>query len=165
MPRDDVIQIKINKHLVGIIGLKTTMEAMATEFGEKRDHKIQAELLKRLCKDNYIPDGVRAEYGKSFLREFKKFLGKPYEDETPEGLEIKVLGPGCAQCDGLETLVIEVLAEMDLAADVEHVTDIKEIGEYGVMGVPALIINGSVKSVGRMPHRNKILEWLKEAQK
>ena len=165
MSWDDVTQIKINKHLVGIVGLKTTMEAIATEFGQKPDHKIQPELLKRLCRDNYIPDKVRAEYGKSFLREFKKFLGKPYEDETPEGLEIKVLGPGCAQCDGLETLVIEVLAEMDLAADVEHVTDIKEIGEYGVMGVPALIINGEVKSVGRIPHRNKILEWLKEAQK
>ena len=43
-----------------------------------------------------------------------------------------------------------------------HVTDNKEIGKYGVMGTPALIINGEVKSAGRVPLKAKIKEWLSE---
>ncbi|MBW1700627.1 MAG: thioredoxin family protein [Deltaproteobacteria bacterium] len=79
-------------------------------------------------------------------------------------MEIKVLGPGCAQCDGLEQTLMQVMAEINLAADIEHVRDIKEIGKYGVMGSPALLINGKVKSVGRVPPKNKLKEWLTEAQ-
>jgi small redox-active disulfide protein 2 len=96
------------------------------------------------------------------LREFNKFLGRPYEEDVSEELEIKVLGPGCDQCDRLEKELMEALAEMDLSADLEHVRDLKEIGRYGVMGTPAVIINGKVKCVGSVPHREKIIQWLKE---
>jgi len=54
--------------------------------------------------------------------------------------------------------------QLDLAADLEHVRDIKEIGKYGVMGMPALLINGKVLSVGRVPPKAKLKEWLEEAQ-
>ena len=57
---------------------------------------------------------------------------------------------------------MQVMAEINLMADIEHVRDIKEIGKYGVMGTPALIINGKVKSVGRVPPRTKLIEWLSE---
>jgi protein-disulfide isomerase len=46
----------------------------------------------------------------------------------------------------------------------EHIRDIKEIGRYGVLGTPALIINGKVKSVGSVPLKSKMIAWLKEAQ-
>ena len=48
---------------------------------------------------------------------------------------------------------------------IEHVTDIKKIGKYGVMGTPALIINGKVKSVGKVPSKSKPIDWLKETKK
>jgi len=54
------------------------------------------------------------------------------------------------------------MAETNLSADLDHVTDIKEIGRYGIMGNPALIINGKVMSVGRVPPKGKIKEWLSE---
>ncbi|MBU2498084.1 MAG: thioredoxin family protein [Proteobacteria bacterium] len=60
--------------------------------------------------------------------------------------------------------VMAVMSETGTVAAVEHVRDIKEIGSYGVMGMPALIINGKVKCVGRVPSRNRLKEWLKEAQ-
>jgi small redox-active disulfide protein 2 len=163
MSRDDVIQIKVDGNAVGIMGLQEVMEEMAKAFAEAPDNEVRVELVKRLSKKNYIPDRVKENYAKAFLREFKKFLGRPYEEGDPLGTEIKVLGPGCAQCDRLEKELMEVLAEMGLAADVEHVTDIKEIGKYGVMGMPALLINGKVKSVGSIPTKNKLVEWLKEA--
>ena len=55
------------------------------------------------------------------------------------------------------------MSEINLIADIEHVRDIKEIGKYGVMGSPALLINGKVKSVGKVPPKNKLKEWLTEA--
>jgi small redox-active disulfide protein 2 len=165
MSQDDVTQIRVGDSSVGIIGLKTVMEDMAEEYGDRPDREVQEELLNRLEKRNYISEVGKEDYGKAFLREFKRFLGKPFEDASPEGIEIKVLGPGCAQCDRLEQELIKVMGETGILAGVEHVRDIKEIGKYGVMGTPALIINGNVKSVGNVPPKNKLKEWLKEAQK
>jgi hypothetical protein len=55
------------------------------------------------------------------------------------------------------------VTEMDLAADLEHVTDIDEIGSYGVMGTPALVINREVKAVGSIPPKTKLKKWLQDA--
>ena len=162
MSQDDVTQIRVGDSPVGIIGLKIVMEDMAEEYGERPDQEALEERLSRLGKRNYIPEKVKESYAKAFLREFKKFQGKPYEEETLEGIQIKVLGPGCVQCDRLEQELMLVMAEINLMADIEHVRDIKEIGKYGVMGTPALIINGKVKSVGRVPPKNKLIEWLSE---
>ncbi len=160
--QDDTRQIKVGKQSIGIIGLTHVIEEVAEDFTQKSDADIQTELLSRLSKTNYIPDGMKDSYGKAFLREFNKYMGKPYEEEKPEGLEIKVLGPGCTQCDMLDKILIEVLSEMNFLADMEHVRDIREIGKYGVMGTPALIINGKVTSVGKVPSKEKLKEWLSE---
>jgi hypothetical protein len=56
-----------------------------------------------------------------------------------------------------------VLAEMNLPADIEHVTDALAIGSYGVMGTSALIINGEVKAVGSVPPKTKLKQWLQDA--
>ena len=165
MSQKDVMQIKIDGNAVGIIGLKHVMEEMAQGWAELSDQAVQDELLKRLSRKNYMPDKAKASYARAFLREFKRFLGKPFDEEVSEVPEIKVLGPGCFQCKGLERELMEVIAELDLVADVEHVTDLKEIGRYGVMGTPALVINNTVRSVGSVPPRNKLIEWLKETRK
>ena len=164
MSLDDVTRIRVNQQPIGIIGLKHVMEEMAEEYSDKPDHEVEAELVKRVSMTNYVPEPAREAYGEALLREFNRFLGRPYEDDASEGLEIKVLGPGCARCDKLETEIMGVLNEMDISADVEHIKDLKEIGRYGVMGTPALIINGKVMCVGSVPPRNKIAVWLKEAQ-
>jgi small redox-active disulfide protein 2 len=160
----DVSQIKVGKFTAGIIGLKSVLQDMAGEWAEKPDAQVAAELVERLSVKNYIPESAKVSYGIAFLREFKKFTGKPYSEEAPEQLEIKILGPGCANCDRLEREVMEAVSELDLPAGIDHVRDIREIGKYGVMGSPALIINGKVKAVGRVPMRSEIRKWLKEAQ-
>jgi len=163
MGQDNISRISIGGFAVGIVGLKEALEQTAVNGPSRPDHELEAELLNRLSRKNYIPERAREEYGKAFLREFKKSLGIACE-EAPAVMEIKVLGPGCAQCDRLEKELIEAMTEMDLAADVEHVRDIKAIGRYGVLGTPALIINGAVKCVGKVPPRNTLKEWLKEAK-
>lgn len=160
MSQDEVARIKVNKQSVGMIGLKQVMEEMAPEYADKSDAEVQGELLRRLSRMNYIPGHAREAYGRAVLREFSKSLGRPYEEEASDALEIKVLGPGCARCDKLEKEVMEVMSEMALPADVEHVRNVKEIGRYGVMGTPALVINGKVVCVGEVPSKEKIKKWL-----
>lgn len=158
--QDDTRQIKVGKQSIGIVGLTHVIEEVAENFAKKPYSEIQAELLSRLSRSNYIPESIRDSYARAFLREFKKYIGEPYDEEVSEGLEIKVLGPGCVQCDTLERTLMELLSEMNLLADMEHVTDVKEIGKYGVMGTPALVINGKVMSVGKVPTKEKLKEWL-----
>jgi hypothetical protein len=163
MGESDVVQITVDGHGVGIIGLKTVLSDMAEEYGPMSDEQVEEELLQRLRRKNYIPDHAVPGYKKAFLREFRKSLNQPFEEDPSAALEIKVLGPGCVQCDRLERELMNVLMETNLVAHVEHIRDSREIGQYGVMGTPALIINGEVKSVGSVPARKKLLEWLEEA--
>jgi small redox-active disulfide protein 2 len=163
MSSDEITQIKIGNDRTGIIGLKLVLTEVAEASAIQTDEEIRTELLKRLDRRNYIPESSKEEYGNAFLREFKKFTGRPIENSGPDGLEIKVLGAGCARCNQLEQDLMTVMGEMNMAADIEHVTDIAEIGSYGVMGTPALIINGTVKSVGSIPSKAKLKTWLTEA--
>jgi small redox-active disulfide protein 2 len=164
MVHDEVVQIKVSGQAVGIIGLKSALEELGEDYRDRPEEEVQAELLRRLSKKNYIPDRAKVQYGQALFREFKKFLGIPLEEDGSTGLEVKVLGPGCAQCDRLEQDVMAAMAELKLAGDIQHIRDVKEIAKYGVMGTPALIINGKVKSVGKVPPKSRLLEWLKGAQ-
>jgi len=94
MSPDEITQIKIGNNRIGIVGLKLVLAAVAEVSATQSDEDIGIELLKRLAKRNYIPESSKAEYGRAFLREFKKFTGRPIENSGPDGLEIKVLGPG-----------------------------------------------------------------------
>ncbi|MFA5880854.1 MAG: thioredoxin family protein [Eubacteriales bacterium] len=73
-------------------------------------------------------------------------------------MDIKVMGPGCANCIKLEQMVFDILAEQNIDANVMHVTDIKEIVSMGVMGTPALVIDGQVKFSGVVPSKAKLTE-------
>jgi len=75
-------------------------------------------------------------------------------------MEIKILGPGCANCQKVEKLVREAVSETGVAADIEKVSDIIKIAKYGVFGTPAVVVDGEVKSVGKIPKKEEILAWL-----
>mgnify|MGYP000431803225 CR=1 FL=1 len=163
MPEKSITRINVSNFGVSIIGLKELMEEMAGAFGDKPDHEVARFMLERLGEGNYIPRKAREDYGRAFVREFRKFMGQPFVEEAPQGLEVKVLGVGCSQCHALTQTVMEVLTELELPASVDHVTDINEIARYPVMGSPALVINGKPVAVGSVPPRNKIRQWLIEA--
>lgn len=75
-------------------------------------------------------------------------------------MDIKVLGPGCPKCRQTEKIVKEALAEAGLEAQVEKVTDTMQIAGYGVFGTPAVVVDGEVKSVGKIPDKKEIRAWL-----
>jgi small redox-active disulfide protein 2 len=75
-------------------------------------------------------------------------------------MDIKVLGPGCPKCHQTEQLVREAVAEAGVTANIEKVTDLMKIAGYGVFGTPAVVVDGQVKSVGKIPKKDDIKSWL-----
>jgi len=75
-------------------------------------------------------------------------------------MDIKVLGPGCPKCQETERLVREVVAESSVDAKIEKVTDLMKIAGYGVFGTPAVVVDGQVKSVGKIPKKEEIKTWI-----
>lgn len=67
-----------------------------------------------------------------------------------ENLTIKVYGSGCKGCKSLHQNVIDALAEMNIAADVQYITDMQKIMETGVMSLPALAVNEKIVSSGKV---------------
>ena len=144
------------------MGLKGAIEEVSRSHAGKTDEEIQQALLERLSRNNYIPSSARADYGRAFLREFRKSLGQPYEETETGGVSVVILGPGCSQCNRLEQLVMQVLSELALGASVEHVSDLKKIAEYGLVATPALVINGKIVARGTVPAARKIKQWFME---
>ncbi len=77
-------------------------------------------------------------------------------------MEIKVLGPGCPKCHQTEKVVKEAVAEADVDARIEKVTDTMEIAGYGVFGTPAVVVNDEVKSVGKIPSKEDFKGWIQK---
>ena len=77
-------------------------------------------------------------------------------------MEIKVLGPGCPKCAQTEAVVKEAVAQSGVDAVVEKVTGVMDIAGYGVFGTPAVVVDGEVKSVGKIPKKEDVLAWIKK---
>ena len=78
-------------------------------------------------------------------------------------VKIEVLGSGCANCKKLEANAREAVGMAGVEAEVLKVTDYAEIASRGVMNTPGLVIDGEVKSAGRIPAAGDIAEWLTAA--
>jgi hypothetical protein len=159
-----ISQISVAGRLTGVIGLDEAVSEVAAELKTDSDEtEIARKIIRRIAEKNYIPDKLLPAYSAAVIREYKKYLGQAVEEERSDELRVVILGPGCYQCTSLETGVRDIMAEMNLAGDLEHVTDVQEIARYGVIGVPALVINKKIVSTGVVPDKKKIREWLTEA--
>ncbi|MBW6521696.1 MAG: TM0996/MTH895 family glutaredoxin-like protein [Desulfoarculaceae bacterium] len=77
-------------------------------------------------------------------------------------MEIKVLGPGCAKCKEAEKVMAAVIAEAGVTATIEKISDFQQIASHGVFSTPAVVIDGQVKCVGKVPTKNEALAWIKK---
>ncbi|MBN2620764.1 TM0996/MTH895 family glutaredoxin-like protein [candidate division WOR-3 bacterium] len=78
-------------------------------------------------------------------------------------MEIRILGPGCPRCEEAFKRTIDALVALNIPADVQKVTDLKMIAEFGVFATPGLVINGKVVSSGKVPSREEIEAWIRDA--
>lgn len=76
-------------------------------------------------------------------------------------MKIEILGPGCPKCKILEENAKKAVAELKIKAEIVKISDINKIIEYGVMHTPAIVINGEVKSFGKIAMPEEIKKWLK----
>ena len=75
-------------------------------------------------------------------------------------MNIKILGTGCPNCQKLEANTKQALEDLKKKAEIEKITEIQDIMSYGVMGTPALVVDGEVKTYGRIPNIKEIKELL-----
>ena len=78
-------------------------------------------------------------------------------------LNIKVLGPGCANCRKLEQIAHEAVAALGIEAEISKVTDMQQIIAYDVLKTPGLVINEKLVSSGRIPTPQSVAEWIRAA--
>jgi small redox-active disulfide protein 2 len=76
-------------------------------------------------------------------------------------MKIEILGMGCSNCNRLYQNVLDAVKQSGNEVEVTKVEDIKKIMGYGVMSTPALVIDGVVKTAGKVPKVEQIKEWIK----
>ena len=77
-------------------------------------------------------------------------------------MEIKILGGGCPKCEKLEAVTREAVESLGIEANFSKVKSMPEIMAYEVMSTPALVVNETVLSSGRIPQREEIRGWLEK---
>jgi len=79
----------------------------------------------------------------------------------PEKVKVQVLGVGCSRCRALEEKIRSLAAKHQLSVDIERVSDLREIMQYGIMMTPGLVMDGVLKSYGTIPSDDQLLAWIK----
>jgi len=77
-------------------------------------------------------------------------------------MKIEILGTGCSKCKSLEAVVKKAIAQVGGFHTVEKVEDIQKIMDYGVMSTPGLVIDGVVKSTGKVLSVDEVVKLIKE---
>jgi small redox-active disulfide protein 2 len=78
-------------------------------------------------------------------------------------MEIKVLGPGCANCHKMEEMINTAVKELGIEATIVKINDIGDIARHGILSTPGLIINNKLKHSGKpLPNMEKIKSLIKE---
>ena len=114
-----------------------------------------------MAQKNYIPKQAVEPYKEALREEYRRYHNLGSAEN--QGLTIRVLGRPGVTCNKIKVMLIDILQEKKVAADIEDVQDLDEIWRYGVTKTPALIINGEVKSAGFQPPRVQIEKWIEEA--
>ena len=150
--------IRIGTSNIGLVGLDTAINtAVARNLSESEAMDF---LYRFIRQKNYIPPGMEEKYKIALFKEYAKHLNNDRVND--EGLVFRIFGPGCVSCNNLQNLIIEVLSDMNIAADIEQITDPDEIGRAGILQTPALKINGRLKSSGLLPTRAQIEQWIRD---
>jgi len=74
--------------------------------------------------------------------------------------KILVLGTGCPKCEKLKKDVEAVVSELGIDAEIDKITDIQQMMQYGVMVTPALVVDGEVKAAGKSPSTDELRKML-----
>ncbi|ADH87081.1 thioredoxin family protein [Desulfurivibrio alkaliphilus] len=152
--------LKVGRAVIGLLGLDVALGKALADQDHPRE-QILERLYRQVAEQNYIPPGREELYHQALAQEYDRLQrGEQRQDGT---LQIRILGPGCVSCNRLGTMVLEVMSELGIAADILQIQDPDEIGRFGMPRTPALVINDQLLCAGRQPAKAKLEEWLREA--
>ncbi len=77
-------------------------------------------------------------------------------------MKIQILGTGCPKCKKLTELAENAAKELGLEYELEKVTDINDIMNFGVMATPGLALDGKVVLAGKLPSSEHVKELLQK---
>lgn len=80
-------------------------------------------------------------------------------------MKIQIVGPGCPRCQATEKNVFNACAELNLAADISHVYDVKDFAKLGVRITPAVVVDGKVVVSGKVPTVEELKKIFSELSK
>jgi len=163
---EEITIISINEIKIGLIGLGDVFDNVK-KMNLSDESELKNQLLEQVRMQNYVPDSRADDYAQGLLREYKKFVGLPVETvvEKPAFPTIRILGPGCAACETMEKDVRAILFELNIAADVDHVRDVNQITEFGMVRTPTLVINDAIVLNGRSLPKIQLKKLLEEKLK
>jgi small redox-active disulfide protein 2 len=75
-------------------------------------------------------------------------------------LSIKVLGPGCSNCQKVETVAKNAVASVGVEAEIIKVTDYGAMMAYNILATPGLVINEKLVAAGRIPQEAEVVTWI-----
>ena len=151
--------LKVGRISIGLVGLDIALNRIGRNLSLSSEEAAR-RILEDISARNYIPTGATEIYLQAIADEIELLRGTGGMQSGD--LVIRILGPGCVSCNSLQKLVIEIMSDFGIAADVFQVHDLDEIGRFGVMQTPALVINNRLKCAGRLPSRARVEEWLRE---
>ena len=122
--------LKIGKATIGLVGLDIALNRVIGDT-TMADEEAAQQVYEEICRLNYVPDIATATYREAILKEVIRL--REGESDGSGELVIRILGPGCVSCNNLQKIVFEVMAGMEVAADIFQIHDLDEIGRYGVM--------------------------------
>lgn len=78
-------------------------------------------------------------------------------------ISIKVLGPGCTNCEKVEQNARKAITNMGVEAEITKITDRALMHKYGLLATPGLVINEKLVCAGRIPDEAEVMTWLADA--
>jgi len=159
MLENDIKQIVIDGHRISLVGLQESFIRIK-EMGIKDRAQLKEQIVREIEKQNYIAPSFKEKYAAALYEEYQLFIGEIKERKERGPLTIRVVGPGCYNCEKLFELTLQILSEMGISADLDKITDPAIQRQCGVSETPAFIINGKVKAAGRIPVREEMKKWI-----
>jgi len=159
-----VKQISIGGFTVGIVGLDEVFEEVKNS-DEADEARLKDMIFEKVKAKNYIAPGQEESYREDLYDEYMVYSGQQKARTRKAGVtEVRVYGAGCPRCKMLDRMVMEVIAANGLTVDYQYVTDLREIAATGILGSPALAVNGRIVAVGNVPSRGQLEKILAEAK-